>query len=110
MNIIERFDKVLSCLHLPENVIWLIKYISVNYGVYIIWISLHYTAAQFYVHLCVPQTLKGFLLSPFLVPAPHCNGLRWVVYHGGNNIMAMWALLGTWFITQFIHINKTKEE
>ena len=65
-------------------------------GIYIIWIILHYFAAHAYIHWCVPGTFIGFLISPLIVPTPHCQSLRWAIYNGGNNIITMWVLLGVW--------------
>ena len=65
-------------------------------GLYGIWIILHYASAHLYVYWCVPATLVGFLSAPFLVPAPHCQALRWAIYNGGNSIMAMWFIMGAW--------------
>jgi hypothetical protein len=70
-------------------------------GIYIIWIFLHYVASHLYVRFCVPHTLYGFLLSPFLVATPYCIGLRWLVNNGANTIHSMWILLGSWFGSQF---------
>jgi len=65
-------------------------------GIYLIWIFLHYLAAHLYVKLCVPRTIIGFLLSPFMTATPHCQGLRWVVYNAANMINNMWIVLGAW--------------
>lgn len=65
-------------------------------GIYLVWICLHYFASHLYVKLCVPFSLYGFLLSPFLIATPYCVGLRWVIYNGANTIQNMWILLGTW--------------
>lgn len=70
-------------------------FLSVS-GLYISWIVLHYVAAHLYVRVCVQATIMGFILSPFLVPSPHCQALRWAIYNGGNNIIAMWAFIGIW--------------
>jgi hypothetical protein len=67
-------------------------------GVYLMWIFLHYIAAHMYIYLCVPSTWAGFAVAPLMVPTPQCQSLRWVVYTGGNNIAAMWILLGAWLI------------
>lgn len=77
---------------------WVIK-IS---GVYLVWIALHFFASQFYIQLCVPKTIYGFLISPFLIATPHCQALRWIVYNGANAINNMWIVMGTWFCSQFM--------
>ena len=40
-------------------------------ALYFLWIVLHFAAAHLYAEICVPSTLKGFVLSPFMVAAPH---------------------------------------
>ncbi len=67
-------------------------------GIYIVWIFLHYIAAHVYVCWCVPATMIGFLLTPLMIPAPQCQALRWLIYNGGNFIMAMWVVIGTWIM------------
>ena len=64
--------------------------------IYLIWIVVHYLSAHLYARWCVPPTIIGFILAPFLVPAPHCTALRWAIATGGHQIIAMWALIGTW--------------
>jgi len=86
------------------------------FGVYLIWIAAHYIASHIYVRLCVQASFIGFLISPFLVPAPHCQGLRWVVMTGATNINAMWLVLSTWFVNKILpfrnllHSEKEKEK
>jgi hypothetical protein len=71
--------------------------------IYIVWIVIHYVASHLYVYFCVPATFIGFLTVPFIVPAPHCQALRWAIYTGGNNIIAMWFLLGAWIAKKIIN-------
>jgi hypothetical protein len=59
-------------------------------GYYIMWILLHYAAIYLYPEFCAPYTILGFLLSPFMVSAPHCIAMRWIISEGSNIIMAMW--------------------
>jgi hypothetical protein len=72
-------------------------------GVYVLWMMANYMAAHLYVSWCVPATLVGFIASPFMIPAPHCQALRWAIYTGGNSIMSMWGALGLWLMKK---INK----
>lgn len=65
-------------------------------GIYIAWILIHYIASHCYITFCVPNTFYGFVMSPLLAPAPHCQGLRWAIYNGANVIGNMWIILGTW--------------
>ena len=77
-------------------------------GIYIAWIFLHYIASHLYVRLCVPNTIVGFLLSPFMTVTPHCQGLRWIILNGANMINNMWIILGTWLMSNvFIVIRDT---
>jgi hypothetical protein len=77
-------------------------------GIYILWVFLHYIASHLYINFCVPKTLYGFILSPFMIPTPHCQGLRWIVYNGANIINNMWIVLGTWLCSTIVIINKGK--
>jgi hypothetical protein len=65
-------------------------------GIYFVWIFMHYMASHLYIQWCVPATILGFVISPFIIPAPHCVGLRWVITNGSNTIIAMWFILGAW--------------
>jgi len=65
-------------------------------GVYILWIGLHYFSAHLYVKFCVPHSVIGFIMSPFMITTPHCQGLRWIVYNAANIINHMWILIGAW--------------
>jgi len=59
-------------------------------GYYIMWILLHYAAIHLYPEFCAPYTILGFILSPFMVSAPHCIAMRWIISEGSNIIIAMW--------------------
>ena len=65
-------------------------------GIYFLWISLHYFSAHLYFKFCVPSTIIGFIMSPFMIMTPHCQGLRWIVYNAANIINNMWILIGAW--------------
>jgi len=73
-------------------------------GIYVAWILLHYIASQCYITFCVPNTVYGFVMSPFLAPAPHCQGLRWAIYNGANVIGNMWIVLGTWLCCHVLRL------
>ena len=68
---------------------------------YITCIIAHYTAAHLYVYYCVDLSFMGFILSPFMTLAPHCQAFRWIIYNGGQLINLMWLLLGNWMINIF---------
>ena len=82
-----------------QNIGWVVKS---SVSIYVIWVLLHYISPHLYVHFCVPWTLRGFVMSPFIAPAPHCQALRWAIYNGGNTIIAMWVVLGTWIMQKLI--------
>lgn len=83
-----------------------IKIIIKVTGIYLLWIFLHYFASHLYVRLCVPNTIIGFLISPFMTTTPHCQGLRWIVYNAASMINNMWVVLGTWICSTLLIINK----
>jgi hypothetical protein len=70
-----------------------VKYMMQVGGIYLVWVLLHYGAAQLYIGYCTPATLWGFVLSPVIAPLPHCALLRWAIYQGGEMINIMWMLL-----------------
>jgi hypothetical protein len=86
----------------------IIKFIFGASGIYLIWICLHYFASHLYVKFCVPTTVMGFILSPFMTATPHCQGLRWVVYNAANMINNMWLVLGTWVGSMLLNFNTYK--
>jgi hypothetical protein len=76
----------------------IIKFIITTTGVFFFWIIMHYIASHAYIYFCVPESLTGFLISPFLVPTPHCSLLRWAIQQGGENINLMWIVLSAWIV------------
>jgi len=83
-----------------------IKFIIKVAGIYLLWILLHYLSSHLYVKLCVPSTIIGFMMSPFMTATPHCQGLRWIVYNAANMINNMWIVLGTWICSTILIINR----
>lgn len=67
---------------------------------YITWIVAHYIASHIYIYACVPNSIYGFLWSPFLVSTPYCEAIRWIIYTGGNHIRMMWICLGIWILAK----------
>jgi len=63
-------------------------------GYYVMWIILHYAAIYLYPEFCAPYTILGFILSPFMISAPHCIAMRWIISEGSSIIMAMWIAIG----------------
>ena len=78
-------------------------------GFYLLWITIHFVAAQLYPLACSPPSITGFLMSPFLVETPWCKGLRWIIGEGANVIQTMWIVLGTWFCSKLLR-KKTREQ
>ena len=73
-----------------------IKFFLKISGIYLLWICLHYFSAHLYVQLCVPRTIIGFIMSPFMMATPHCQGLRWIVYNAAGVMSNMWIMIGSW--------------
>lgn len=82
--------------------ILLISVLYSMFGYYIMWISLHYAAVHIYPSYCAPLTLTGFILSPFMVSAPHCIAMRWLVVEGSNVIVTMWVAIGAYAIQKML--------
>ena len=78
-------------------------------GIYFIWVLLHYFASHLYVRLCVPGSIYGFFISPFLIATPYCIGLRWLVQTGANTINNMWIIFGSWVCSNIIVYNANNE-
>ena len=97
------FDNILNCFSLLYKAI---KFIIKLSGIYLLWIFLHFIASHLYTTFCVPNSLYGLMMSPFMTPTPHCQGLRWVVYNGANVINNMWVILGTWICSNILILNK----
>jgi hypothetical protein len=84
------------------------KFIFKISGIYLLWICLHYAASHLYIKFCVPSTVIGFIMSPFMTATPHCLGLRWIVYNAANMINNMWLILGTWICSTILIINNNR--
>ena len=96
------FERIHNIFLYLQNIF---KFIFGVSGIYLMWICLHYFASHLYVKFCVPSTVTGFLLSPFMSQTPHCQGLRWVVYNAANMITNMWIVCGTWVCTTILKVN-----
>jgi hypothetical protein len=103
-------DKIIRFLydgisHFFDITYKMLKFIFKISGVYLLWICLHYIASHLYIKFCVPSTIIGFLMSPFMTATPHCLGLRWIVYNAASMINNMWIVLGTWICSTILIIN-----
>jgi hypothetical protein len=96
------YSRMLSYENLKEKVTFYGAMFIELCGIYLLWIVLHYVSANLYVAWCTPMTLVGFLLSPFVVPAPHCQAFRWVIVSGSNYITTMWLTLGAWIAKKLV--------
>jgi hypothetical protein len=79
-------------------------------GIYLLWIVLHFVASHLYIKWCVPSTIIGFLMSPFMTATPHCQGLRWIVYNAANMINNMWLIFGAWICSTLLIVNRQSDE
>jgi hypothetical protein len=92
-----RLDKLYDfCIDCSLFIFKTLKFLFKVSGIYVLWICLHYFSAHLYVKFCVPNTIVGFIMSPFMIATPHCQGLRWIVYNAANIINNMWIIIGTW--------------
>ena len=57
-----------------------------------------------YIQFCTPKSVSGFIMSPFMAAAPHCQAIRWGIYNGGNSIVTMWMAMGVWLVSYFTPI------
>jgi len=103
INLTEKFCMVLQNLFF--KIMKTILIIFKVYGIYLLWICLHYFSAHLYVKFCVPNSFVGFFMSPFMVATPHCQGLRWIVYNAAHIINNMWILIGVWIYSMIWIIN-----
>jgi len=87
------------------NIIKFVNFIIKISGVYLMWILLHYVASQLYIKFCTPSDIVGFIMSPFLISTPHCQGLRWLIYNGANMINNMWIMIGAWLCAHLFILN-----
>jgi hypothetical protein len=85
------------------TILWsLFTIIYSMFGYYLMWITLHYLAVHLYPTYCAPLTIVGFILSPFMVSAPHCIAMRWLVTEGSNVIVTMWVAVGAYAIQRML--------
>ena len=105
-NIVHNSDFILERIYnIFSHIQNIFKFIFGVSGIYLAWICLHYFASHLYIKFCVPITVMGFFLSPFMTATPHCQGLRWVIYNAANMINNMWIICGTWICSALLRIN-----
>jgi len=76
---------------------------------YSLWVILHFVIPHFYTYLCVPLTLRGFVLSIFMAPAPHCQIMRWTIHTSGDMINMMWICVATWLAQMIVPTEKKQD-
>ena len=81
---------------------YVINIIYTTFGIYFLWICIHYFTVQLYVYYCTQPTFYGFLISPFLASAVHCKALNWAIYNSSHIIDHMWILLGAWICSKIL--------
>ena len=89
-------------IKIPSIIWWLFTIIYSLFGYYIMWVALHYAAVHLYPAYCAPFTITGFILSSFMVAAPHCVAMRWLITEGANVIVTMWVAVGAYAIQLMI--------
>ena len=105
------FDKIyIFFIHISSLIVRTTLFSLKVSGIYLLWIFLHYFSAHLYVKFCVPNTIFGFIMSPFMIMTPHCQGLRWIVYNAANIINNMWILIGAWIYSMIWIIGKEKAD
>ena len=77
---------------------WVVSTITRGATVYIMFILLHYAASNIYPRMCTSLTVMGFIMSPFMVLAPHCEAMRWVIVFTGTQIRNMWIWIGGYLV------------
>ena len=76
--------------------------------VYILWILLHFASAHLYTRFCAENTLVGLIISPFMTAAPHCQGMRWIIYTSANVINSMWLVMGAWIASKIFSLGNNQ--
>ena len=103
------FDKFcVFCVNISLLILRTILFLFKLSSIYLLWICLHYFSAHLYAKFCVPNTIIGFIISPFIITTPHCQGLRWIVYNAANVINNMWIAIGAWMYSMIWIIGKEK--
>ena len=69
---------------------------------YLFWISVHYSSSNLYTHLCTPNSIWGFIQSPFMVISPQCYTIDWVRQKSRDIILNMWSIIGMWGASQLM--------
>ena len=95
----------------------LIGYIPQIVFVYLALSITHYISSNLCPALCTPLTITGFIMAPFIVVTPHCQGLRWIIHYTGDQIRNTWVWVGSYlvysisqYITPYFIKNENKDQ
>jgi hypothetical protein len=58
----------------------------------------HYISSNVYPIWCCNNTLIGFIMTPFMIVAPHCEALRWIIHYTGEQIRNVWWWLAGYLV------------
>ena len=92
MHYFDRFKQCIYSIFLRKSIL-----------IFITWVLVHFISAHIYIYMCVPATLYGILMSPFMVDVPYCYASRWIMMKSVNSINLLWISLGSWCIDR-VHI------
>jgi len=68
--------------------------------IYLFWVIMHMLSVNLYCYFCAHMSLYGLFISPFVVVAPHCKALSWLMTNSITSINNMWLTLGTWLVSR----------
>jgi hypothetical protein len=70
--------------------------------IFILWTAIHIISAHLYVYMCVPLSIRGIIMSPFMIDVPYCYATRWIMNKSVNSINVLWISIGNWCISYLI--------
>jgi len=78
-------------------------------GTYLLWITLHYLAANLYSEFCTNWSIVGFITFPFMAITPWCKSLSWMIHKGNIILDEGYLLLAGYISLQLMkHLPTTK--
>ncbi len=92
----ERLSEFTNKIKDTEIYNYIMKFSSTPVGMYIMWIVLHYLAANLYNMHCAPSGVVGFAISPLMASTPYCSGLLWILQNSTVKFLAIWTIIGSW--------------
>lgn len=73
--------------------------------IYLLWVFIHFVSTNLYAYHCTHLSFYGLMRTPFLVVAPHCTALNWIINWTHGNIKNMWLTLGSWLIAKIVDMH-----